>query len=282
MFALKKLNVASVSAHKVTYTVFPNLLKVPLRKSFQKKLVFIPNRSIYGLSRVSPFSSTHVMLERAKKGKGKNSKLDWSFEDADVDDYDKGSKQKNKKGGKAANTSRSEEFDIAPTFDSMDKVLSSLVEELKSIKIGRADPSLLHNITVDGENINRLGQVQVKDPFTLSIALYDTNNIQKVIKVIQSVNPTLNPNHDGQNIYLSVPRPTPEYKKGLLKKVATLSENAKTNIRNTRRDVNAKIKKSNYPKDDEKTAEKQVQMAHDEFIKKIDKTVSQKEQELNK
>lgn len=222
-------------------------------------------------------------MERAKKGKGgKASKLDWSFEDADNDDYsDKNSKSKGKKGGKTS-TKVSEEFDIAPIFDSMENIFTSFTEDLKTIKIGRAEPSLIQNIQVDGENINRLGQIQVKDPFTLSIALYDTNNIQKVIKVIQSTNPNLNPNHDNQNIYISIPRPTPEYKKGLLKKLSTTAENTKTGVRNARRDAMSQIKKAGYPKDDEKVAEKQVQMAHDEFIKKIDKQVSQKEQELSK
>lgn len=219
---------------------------------------------------------------RAKKGKGKGGKLDWDFEDED--DYDTPSKSKGgKKGKSASNTSsNSEEFNIDPTFNEMTEVYVKFEEELKGLKIGKAEPSLIQNVTLDGQKIQSYGQIQVKDPFTLAIALYDTSVIPKLIKAIQAFDPNLNPNHDNHNIFISIPKPTADYKKSLIKKLANYTENAKNGIRNVRRDANSQVKKAKYPEDESRMAEKQIQSAHDEFIKKIDRLAKQKEAELLK
>lgn len=218
---------------------------------------------------------------RAKKGKGKG-KLDWSFEDEDEDYSTTKTKGKKKDKSSSSSSAASGEFDIDPIFNEMTEVYVKFEEELKGLKIGKAEPSLVQNLTLDGQKIQAYGQIQVKDPFTLAIALYDTSIIPKLIKAIQAFDPNLNPNHDNHNVFISVPRPTSEYRKSLIKKLSVYTENAKNGIRNVRRDANSQVKKAKYPEDEARMAERQIQSAHDEFIKKIDKLAKQKESELTK
>ncbi len=71
--------------------------------------------------------------------------------------------------------------------------------------------------------------------------------------------------------------------KEIVKKVKIESENAKIAIRNIRKEINEKVKKSQkegVPEDDVKVAEQQVQKTTDAYIKKIDDLTAVKEAEL--
>ena len=69
-----------------------------------------------------------------------------------------------------------------------------------------------------------------------------------------------------------------------MKQVGKLAEEARTAVRQVRRDVNDRLKKmlkeKEISEDDEKRALKDVQELTDEHVKKADEIVKKKEQEL--
>jgi ribosome recycling factor len=235
------------------------------------------------LTRNTPFAVREVFLDRKdKKKKGR-------FDDNDEDDDDevvaapaKGGK--GGKGGKPAGGAASPpgEFDPKKVVLAFDSLVKKLTTDLAAIKLGKADPSMLANVTYDGEPLIALAQIQVRDPVTLSVSLYDTSLIGKITKAIQAADPTLVVNTDGKVIFIPVPKATPEHKRNLLKLASAAAEKTKIEIRNTRRDQMNDLKALALPKDDNKIAELQIQKAHDDHIKKVDAALKSKEQELSK
>lgn len=229
--------------------------------------------------------SRWVILDR--KDKSKKKKRDDDDDDEDDDEVEvvtavKGGKG-GVKGGKAGVAApKPAEFDLKHAVVSYDAHVKKLTSELLTIKIGKADPSMLANVTYDGEPLIALAQIHVKDPQTLSVSLYDTSLVPKVTKAIQAADSNLVVNTDGKVIFIPIPKPTPEHKRNLLKLASTAAEKAKIDIRNTRRDLINDLKAFALPKDDHKIAENQIQKAHDDHIKKVDTALKAKEQELAK
>jgi ribosome recycling factor len=232
------------------------------------------------LTRITPFSARGVFLDRKDKGKKKR------FGDDDDDDDDDAPPvpAKGGKGGKqaAASPAKNAEFDLKKAIIAFDAHVKKFAIDLAPIKLGKADPALLANVTYDDEPLIALAQIQVRDPLTLSVSLYDTSLVPKIVKAIQSTDPSLTVNTDGKVITIPIPKPTPEYKRSLLKLANNAAEKAKIEIRNTRRDLINDLKPLALPKDDNKLAETQIQKAHDDHVKKIDTALKSKEQELSK
>lgn len=233
------------------------------------------------LTRQSPFSARDILLERKDKKKKKRDDDD----DDDDDDHVPSAPAKGGKGGKggaAAAPAKGAEFDVKSAIVAFDAHVKKLVVDLAPIKIGKADPSILANVTFDGEPLIALAQIQVRDPQTLSVSPYDTSLVAKLVKTIQASDSTLVVNNDGKTILIPVPKPTPEHKRNLSKQAAQAAEKAKVEIRNSRRDLINGLKAYNLPKDDNKIAENQIQKAHDDHVKKVDAALKAKEQELAK
>lgn len=76
-------------------------------------------------------------------------------------------------------------------------------------------------------------------------------------------------------------RPTPEFKKKLVKICHKNAEDARVAIRNIRRDLIDFIKKQGLPKDEDFAEQQKAQTLHDGFIKQIDTALKAKEKELS-
>lgn len=170
----------------------------------------------------------------------------------------------------------------------MKKTVDVYKEELKSIRAGRANPSLLDQITVDYYGtmtpLNQISSVSAPEPRLLVIQPWDTNVIPAIEKAILKSDLGLNPSNDGKLIRLPIPLLTEERRKELVKTVRKNAENAKISIRNIRRDVNDIIKKMEKDKDltedDRKSAENETQKLTDKYIETIDELTDKKEEEL--
>lgn len=237
------------------------------------------------LSRQSPLLVRDVFLERKSQKKKRRG-------DDDDDDDDEDSvavfKQQPGKGGNqkpsaAAKSSGGGEFDLKKVVVAFEAPFKKLTTDLANIKIGKADTSLLANVVYDGSPLVAIAQVNVRDPQTLTVSPYDTSIVPKLTKIIQAaVDPSITLNSDGKVITVPLPKPTPEYKRNLIKMASTAAEKAKVDIRNARRDQLNDLKALALPKDENKMAETQIQKAHDDYIKKIDTAMKSKEQELSK
>lgn len=172
--------------------------------------------------------------------------------------------------------------------EKMVKTINVYKQELKTMKAGRANPSILDKIEVEYYGtltpLSQMANVSAPEPRILLIQPYDKTSIKGIEKAILSSDLGLNPSNDGIAIRLIIPELTEETRKDLVKKIKKLEETAKVAIRSIRRDANEKFKafkKENEITEDEfKKAEEKVQKVTDSYIKDIEGITSVKEKEI--
>lgn len=170
----------------------------------------------------------------------------------------------------------------------MKKSIVAYQEELKNIRAGRANPSLLDNISVEYYGtmtpINQVATINVAEARLLTIQPWDNSVLGEIEKAILKSNLGITPSNDGKIIRLPFPALTEERRKDLVKLVKEYGENAKVAIRNQRRDAMDKVKKmekkSEISEDELRTAEEDIQKTTDKFTEEIDKISKSKEAEL--
>ena len=170
----------------------------------------------------------------------------------------------------------------------MDKTYEVFTKELASLRTGRANSNMLDLIRVDvyGQQmpINQLSTITTPEPRTISIQVWDLNNVTLIDSAIKKSNLGLNPQIDGQLIRLPIPDLSEERRNEMKKMIKTIGEKCKVSIRNIRREANDQLKvmlkSKEISEDDEKKFEKIVQKFTDDHIKKIDDKVDSKEKEI--
>ena len=179
-------------------------------------------------------------------------------------------------------------FDDKSYNQKMDKTFNVFINELTSLRTGRANSSMLDLIKVDvyGQKmpINQLGSITTPEARTINIQVWDLNNVKLIDSAIQKSELGLNPQIDGQLIRLPVPNLSEERRNVLKKIIKTTGEKCKISIRNIRREANDQLKSllksKEISEDDEKKYEKIIQAFTDDHIKKIDEKVDIKEKEI--
>ena len=179
-------------------------------------------------------------------------------------------------------------FDDKSYNQKMDKTFNVFINELTSLRTGRANSSMLDLIKVDvyGQKmpINQLGSITTPEARTINIQVWDLNNVKLIDSAIQKSELGLNPQIDGQLIRLPVPNLSEERRNELKKVIKTTGEKCKVSIRNIRREANDQLKSllksKEISEDDEKKYEKIIQAFTDDHIKKIDEKIESKEKEI--
>ena len=172
----------------------------------------------------------------------------------------------------------------------MEETLNSLQKDLSTIRTGRAHSSMLDLIKVEvyGQNmpINQIGTVSVSDPQTITVQIWDTNNVKFCETALRESELNLNPIVDGQILRIPVPNLSEERRKELSKIVGQQSEKIKISIRNIRRNgmdfLKNEEKEKKISEDENKKLSNELQKMTDDFIKKIDSKIKEKEQEILK
>ncbi len=168
--------------------------------------------------------------------------------------------------------------------------LASLERDLSSIRTGRAHANMLDLLKVEvyGQTmpLKQLSSISTPDPQTLSLQVWDQNNVKFIEKSIRESDLNLNPLVDGQIIRVPVPKLSEERRKELTKIVSQQSEKIKISIRNIRREGMDKIKKDNKEKiisDDENMKfSNELQKITDNYIKLVEDKIKQKEKDILK
>jgi len=170
----------------------------------------------------------------------------------------------------------------------MRKSADALSHELAKVRTGRAHPSLLDHVMVSyyGSDVplNQVSNVNVEDARTLAITVWEKNMVQPVEKAIMNSDLGLNPNTAGTVIRVPLPPLTEERRKDLIRIVRHEAEQARVAVRNIRRDANSDLKTlmkdKDISEDDERRGEELVQKLTDEYVKKIDELLAEKEKDL--
>ena len=170
----------------------------------------------------------------------------------------------------------------------MGGAVDALSRELASVRTGRASTALLDSIRVDYYGtptpLNQMASVSTPDARTIAIQPWEVGQLKDIEKAISKSDLGLTPTNDGKLIRLTMPTPTEERRKQLVKSVHKMAEDARVAVRNMRREANDKLKQMAKDKkvseDDERRGHDQIQKATDRFIARVDEVLKKKEQEI--
>ena len=164
------------------------------------------------------------------------------------------------------------------------KSLENLEKRFTTVRAGRANPSVLDGIMVSyyGSDtpLKSLATVSVPEARQLLIKPFDRSCLKNIEKAIFDADLGFTPNNDGESIRIVIPPLTEERRRDLAKQVKGMGEEAKVAIRNIRREMMEKIEKAELPEDVEKGKDKEIQDLVNEYNKKVDEMLKEKEEEL--
>ena len=172
--------------------------------------------------------------------------------------------------------------------DKMEKALQGLIGELKKVRTGRAQVSMLDGIKVNYYGtttpLNQGAALSTPDARSFLISPWEVSILKEIESSIVKSDLGMSPMNDGKVIRLKVPELTEERRKDLVKNIKKICEDARVAVRLVRRDANDELKKSLKDKviseDDNKRQQDEVQKITDDYIKKIDQLAADKEKEL--
>ncbi len=171
--------------------------------------------------------------------------------------------------------------------DKMNKAYDFLVEDLATVRAGRANPHVLDKLRVDYYGtptpIQQVGNVSVPEARIIQIAPWDKSLIKDIEKAIMMSDLGITPSDDGAVIRLVFPELTEERRKQLTKDIRKKGEDCKVAVRNVRRDGNDALKKlkgSDVSEDEINDLNDELQKITDKFIKDIDVAVEEKNKEV--
>lgn len=134
--------------------------------------------------------------------------------------------------------------------------------------------------------MSQVARVSSSGSQQLVIEPFDKSVAKDIEKAISKADLNLTPNNDGNVIRINIPPLTEDRRKDLAKQAKTISEDGKVAIRNVRRDFVDKIKLAekdkSISKDDSKGFQDDLQKLTDDFIKKLDTLLKNKEKDLLK
>lgn len=170
----------------------------------------------------------------------------------------------------------------------LEKAVNFFLDELDSIRAGRANTAVLNKVSVDYYGsmspVSQVASVSTPDARTIIIQPWDASLVKAIEKAILASDIGINPQNDGKSIRLNFPVPTEDRRKELAKSVSKKAEDCKVVVRGLRRDeierFKAMKKKSEITEDDLKSIEKEIQDIIDLQIKEIDKYAEKKTKEI--
>ena len=170
----------------------------------------------------------------------------------------------------------------------MDGAINSFNGDLAGLRTGRASTNMVDGILVDAYGqkmpIDQVGSISVPEARMISIQVWDKGLVIAVEKAIHESGLGLNPQADGELIRIPIPELNEERREELSKIAGKYAEQSRIAIRNVRRDGMDEIKKiekdGTVGKDRAVDLSNEVQELTDDYIKKIDEMLSQKENEI--
>lgn len=170
----------------------------------------------------------------------------------------------------------------------MDGALETLKREFAGLRTGRANPALLEPVRVEAYGtsmpLSQVGTVGVPESRMLTVQVWDRTMVSAVEKAIRDSGLGLNPSSDGQLVRVPIPILTAERRTELAKAAGRYAEGAKIAVRGVRRDgmeqVKTYEKKHEIGEDIAKTWHDEIQKITDQYIKRIDDSLADKERDI--
>lgn len=170
----------------------------------------------------------------------------------------------------------------------MEEKISRFVDELKTIRVGKAESSLVENILVSFYGttlpLKQMASISTPSPNLIVIQPWDKNALGDIELAIRNSDLSLNPTNDGNLIRLSLPPLSEERRQELSKIIHKKGEEIKVALRTIRQDIWQKVVKAEreheISEDDRYKGEEELNKIIAEYNKKIDDIVVKKETDI--
>ncbi len=177
---------------------------------------------------------------------------------------------------------------LAQSSEKIEQALHHFKVEASGIRAGRANPSLVENISVEAYGgrmkMVEVGNIAAPQPTLLTIQVWDASILDNVVKAINEANLGLNPSNDGSLIRIPIPSLTAERREEFIKLLHQKMEDAKVEIRQVRQDSRNEWKHKSdggeFGEDELFRREKLLQELIDKKIVEIDELGKAKQEEL--
>jgi ribosome recycling factor len=174
---------------------------------------------------------------------------------------------------------------LKDTRSGMEKAVENSKREFSGIRSGKASPNMLDVVKVEAYGsmlpLNQVASVSAPEPRILLVTPFDKGMAKVIEKAIRESELGLDPAHQGGIIRVPLPSMTEQRRKELVKVLHKLAEDGRIAIRHARTDARDKVKKLDGTSEDEKkSAEKELQKIHDDFIGRLDALLKTKEAEI--
>ena len=179
-------------------------------------------------------------------------------------------------------------FDINELKRRMAGATSALKHELGGLRTGRAAASMLEPVQVEAYGshmpLSQVATVSAPEPRMLTVQVWDKSMVSLVEKAIRDAGLGLNPAADGMTVRVPIPMLTTERRNELAKMAHKYAEGAKIAVRGVRRDGMEQIKghekKHEIGEDLAKTWTDEVQKLTDQYVKRVDEALTDKEKDI--
>ncbi len=170
----------------------------------------------------------------------------------------------------------------------MQAAIEHFKQELKNLRTGRANPSILDHVQVEvygtQMRLKELANVTAPEARMLLITPFDPQTAGAISKGIEKANLNLRPILDGSVVRISIPPMDESTRKDMVKIGKKKVEETKVGIREIRRKQNELVKQQKtdglITEDQMKKAEKTIQDLTDQFCKETDDLMQAKEKEI--
>jgi ribosome recycling factor len=163
--------------------------------------------------------------------------------------------------------------------ESMEKAVDYARSEMKGIRTGRAQPSMLEMVKVEcygaESELRSVALISAPEPTQLLVKPFDPSTANEIAKSLEKAGLGFNPMVDNKQIRINLPALSGDRRKQLAASVKQMGEEAKIKIRNARRDANKSIdtagkdKSLGLSEDDVASTKDEVQ----DLLKKYEATV---------
>ncbi len=174
------------------------------------------------------------------------------------------------------------------TEKKMQATVADAKHKLATVRTGRASLAIFEGVMVDYYGsptpLNQVAKLSIPEPNLVVAQPFDPSSLASIDKAIQAADLGLNPANDGKLVRIPIPALTEERRKQLVKKVHAMGEDARTVVRQIRREANEELKhlekEGGLSEDDARRAIDEVQKRTDRHVGEIDSLCKLKEKDL--
>lgn len=169
-----------------------------------------------------------------------------------------------------------------------EKTMEKLKQEISAFRTGQASPAILENVIVDCYDtkmpLKQVAAINIKDARTIAIQPWDKAIIKNIEKAIITSTPGVSSAIDSDIIRISLPAPSEESRKEVVRALHQKLEEARISIRQVREGIWKEMQNladlGKIREDDKFRGKDELQKMVDDYNDKIKEVGEKKEKEI--